>query len=54
MTVTASTFSGNTANGDGATIDGGDKGGGGTVAVAGDVFDGSCDQAGRDVGRRRV
>jgi hypothetical protein len=38
-------FTGNTAGFHGNTIDGGDSGGG-TAAVAEDVFDGSCDQAG--------
>jgi hypothetical protein len=45
VTVTASTFAGNAAT-DGGTIDSGDNNGGGTVQVAGDVFDGSCHQPG--------
>jgi predicted outer membrane repeat protein len=44
VTVTASTFTGNTAGLDGNTIAGGVFGGAGTVQVAGDLFDGSCDQ----------
>jgi hypothetical protein len=47
VTVTASTFSGDTASRDGATIDSGEFGGRGMVQVTGDVFDGSCDRQGQ-------
>jgi predicted outer membrane repeat protein len=45
VTVTASTFTANTASLNGGAIASGDSFGGGTVQVAGDVFDGTCYQA---------
>ncbi|MGH9120967.1 MAG: choice-of-anchor Q domain-containing protein, partial [Acidimicrobiales bacterium] len=44
VSVTDSTFSGNTAYRNGPTIDGGESASGGSVAVAADIFNGSCDQ----------
>ncbi len=45
VAITGSAFTGNTAF-DGGAIDSGDGAGGGSMAVAGDVFDGSCAQMG--------
>jgi hypothetical protein len=45
VTVIASTLAGNSGS-DGGAIDNGDFDGDGTARVAGDVFDGSCNQAG--------